>query len=196
MRKITYIKSGPADGSLYVGIVSDGEREKLYISQTEYARCGAPIKGEEIDEDTYARMARFDQYHKAKKKALSILSYGDNNQKNLIRKLRVAGFAPDLAEMITREMVAYGYVNECDQLERMILAEANDKLQGPNKIFAKLTAKGYSSSDIREVMQSLVEREEINFKNNAYRLIEKKLPKGATADEKKTLLYKNGYKYD
>ncbi len=196
MRKITYVKSGPAEGSLYIGLVSDGAREKLYISQTEYSRCGAPEKGEEIDEDTYYRMARYDEYHKAKKKALSILTYGDNNQKNLIRKLRVAGFAPDLAEMICREMVSLGYINEVDQLERLILSEANDKLQGPNKIFAKLTAKGYSSSDIREVMMSLVEREEINFKKNAYRLIEKKLPKDATADEKKTLLYKNGYKYD
>ena len=194
MRKITYVKSGPAEGSLFVGIQSDGEREKLYISQTEYVRCGSPERGEEIDEDTYMRMARFDEYHKAKKKALSILAYGDNNQKNLIRKLRIAGFAPDLAALITREMVAYGYIDERDQLTRLILAEANDKLQGPNKIFAKLTAKGYESSDIRDVMQSLVEAGEINFKSNAYSLIEKKLPSGATSDEKKTLLYKNGYK--
>jgi hypothetical protein len=28
------------------------------------------------------------------------------------------------------------------------------------------------------------------------RLIEKKLPDGANSEEKKTLLYKNGYKYD
>lgn len=194
MRKITYVKSGPAEGSLFVGIQSDGEREKLYISQTEYVRCGSPERGEEIDEDTYMRMARFDEYHKAKKKALSILAYGDNNQKNLIRKLRIAGFAPDLAALITREMVAYGYIDERDQLTRLILAEANDKLQGPNKIFAKLTAKGYESSDIRDVMQSLVEAGEINFKSNAYSLIEKKLPSSATSDEKKTLLYKNGYK--
>jgi SOS response regulatory protein OraA/RecX len=91
-------------------------------------------------------------------------------------------------------MVAYGYIDERDQLKRLILAEANDKLQGPNKIFAKLTSKGYESSDIRDVMQSLVEAGEINFKSNAYSLIEKKLPSGATSDEKKTLLYKNGYK--
>ena len=63
-----------------------------------------------------------------------------------------------------------------------------------NKILAKLTAKGYEAYDIRKVMQSLMDSGEINFKNNAYRLIEKKLPSGATSDEKKTLLYKNGYK--
>ncbi len=194
MKKVTYVKSGPAEGSLIIGIVDDGAREKFYISQTEYARCGGPVKGEILDEETYLRMARYDEYHKAKKKALSILTYGDNNQKNLIRKLRVAGYPQDLAQVICREMVALGYINEEDQLRRLIVAEANEKLQGPNKIFAKLTAKGYSSSDIRDIMQNLVDEGEINFKSNAYRLIEKKLEKGATADEKKTLLYKNGYK--
>ena len=194
MRRITYVKSGPAEGSLYVGITSDTEKEKLYISRTEYARCGSPERGEEIDEDTYYRMARFDEYHKAKKKALSILTYGDNNRKNLIRKLRVAGFAPDLAKMVTEEMVSLGYIREDDQLRRLITAEANGKLQGPNKIFQKLVAKGYSTTDVRSMMEILVDEGEINFKNSAMLLIEKKLPKGATSDEKKTLLYKNGYK--
>lgn len=194
MKKVTYIKSGPSEGSLFVGIVDEGTREKLFISRTEYARCGAPEKGDILDEETYYRMARYDLYHKAKKKALSILSYADNNKKNLIRKLRVAGYPQDLSELICHEMISLGYINERDQLCRLVLAEANEKLQGPNKILAKLTAKGYSSSDIREVMQNYVDEGEINFRNNAYRLIEKKLDAGATADEKKTLLYKNGYK--
>ena len=194
MKKVTYIKSGPSEGSLFVGIVDEGEREKLFISRTEYARCGAPEKGDILDEDTYYRMARYDMYHKAKKKALSILSYADNNQKNLIRKLRVAGYPKDLAELVCREMVGLGYIDEREQLRRLILAEANEKLQGPNKILAKLIDKGYSASDVREIMQNFIDEGEINFRNNAYRLIEKKLEKGATADEKKTLLYKNGYK--
>ena len=196
MRRVTFVKSGPSEGSYFVGVDSDGAKEKFYISQTEYARCGAPVRGEEIDEDTYLRMARYHEYHRAKKKALSLLGYGDNNEKNLIRKLRVAGFAPDLARIVTEEMVNLGYIREDDQLRRLIAAEANGKLQGPNKIFQKLVAKGYSASDIRAVMEALVAEGEINFKSNAMRLIEKKLPADATRDEKKTLLYKNGYKYD
>ena len=194
MRKISYIKSGPAEGSVFVGVISDDLKEKFYISRTEYARCGAPERGDEIDEDMYLRMARYNEYYKAKKKALSLLAYGDNNEKNLIRKLRVAGFAPDLAKMVTEEMVSLGYIREDDQLRRLITAEANGKLQGPNKIFQKLVAKGYSTTDVRSMMEILVDEGEINFKNSAMLLIEKKLPKGATSDEKKTLLYKNGYK--
>lgn len=194
MRKISFVKSGPSEGSLFVGVIGDDKSEKFYISQTEYARCGAPERGEEIDEDTYLRMAGFHEYHKAKKKALSLLSYGDNNERNLVRKLRVAGFAPDLAKMVTEEMVNLGYIREEDQLRRLITVEANTKLQGPNKIFQKLVAKGYSTTDVRQMMAILVDEGEINFKNNAMRLIEKKLPTGSTSDEKKTLLYKNGYK--
>ncbi len=194
MRKISYVKSGPAEGSLLIGVVSDDLKERFYINRTEYARCGAPERGEVIDEDTYLRMARYNEYHKAKKKALSLLAYGDNNEKNLIRKLRVAGFAPDLAKLVTEEMVSLGYIRENDQLRRLITNEANDKLQGPNKIFQKLVAKGYNTADVRRMMEILVDEGEINFKNNAMRLIEKKLPQGSTSDEKKTLLYKNGYK--
>ena len=188
---VTYIKSGATEESVYIGVETEGGKEKFHIKRTEYARCGAPIKGEVLDEETYARMAAYLEYHKAQRKALSILSYGDNNEKNLIRKLRVAGYSPKISELVTREMVSLGYIKEQEQLERLILSEANVKLQGPNKIFAKLIAKGYTSSDIREVMERLVSEGEINFKNNAYRLIEKKLPEGATPDEKKTLLYKN-----
>ena len=194
MRKISFVKSGPSEGSLFVGVISDEQKEKFYISQTEYARCGAPERGEVIDEDAYFRMARYNEYHKAKKKALSLLAYGDNNEKNLIRKLRVAGFEPDLAKMVTEEMVSLGYIREDDQLRRLITVEANTKLQGPNKIFQKLVAKGYNTADVRCMMEILVDEGEINFKNNAMRLIEKKLSQGSTSDEKKTLLYKNGYK--
>lgn len=194
MRKISFVKSGPSEGSLFVGVISDEQKEKFYISRTEYARCGAPERGEVIDEDTYFRMARYNEYHKAKKKALSLLACGDNNEKNLIRKLRVAGFEPDLAKLVTEEMVSLGYIRENDQLRRLITNEANDKLQGPNKIFQKLVAKGYNTADVRRMMEILVDEGEINFKNNAMRLIEKKLSKGSTSDEKKTLLYKNGYK--
>lgn len=194
MRKISFVKSGPSEGSLFVGVISDEQKEKFYISRTEYARCGAPERGEVIDEDTYFRMARYNEYHKAKKKALSLLAYGDNNEKNLIRKLRVAGFEPDLAKLVTEEMVSLGYIRENDQLRRLITNEANDKLQGPNKIFQKLVAKGYNTADVRRMMEILVDEGEINFKNNAMRLIEKKLSQGSTSDEKKTLLYKNGYK--
>ena len=91
-------------------------------------------------------------------------------------------------------MVSRGYVNEKNQLERLIVIEANQKLRGPLKIIPALVNKGYSSSDVREVLKRLADEGEIDFSANAERLIEKKLPADADGEEIKKLLYKNGYK--
>ena len=61
------------------------------------------------------------------------------------------------------------------------------------KIIPGLVAKGYSSSDVRGVMTSLVESGEIDFKANAKALLNKKLP-DAEGEERKKFLYKHGYK--
>ena len=79
-------------------------------------------------------------------------------------------------------------------LERLILNEATIKLRGPGRIMAVLGAKGFSTSQIREVMNDLVARGEIDFSRNARLLLEKKLGDEVNDDEVKKILYKNGYK--
>lgn len=192
--KIVYVKNGPVEESVCLCISTEGGNKKYIISHSEYAACNSPVKNEEIDGATFERIEGFDEYHKAYKKALSILSYGDNNRKNLSKKLRLAGFSYAASQEAIRAMINLGYVDEHDQLRRYILSEANVKLRGPNLIIGKLMSKGYDVADIRAVMEELVEEGEIIFKKNAMLLIEKKLPEDATAAEKKTLLYKNGYK--
>jgi SOS response regulatory protein OraA/RecX len=91
-------------------------------------------------------------------------------------------------------MIERGYVDERRQLERIILDEANRKLRGPLKIIPYLVSKGYSSSEIREVISELVESGEIDFKSNARELLMKKMPDGADEDEVRKILYKNGFK--
>ena len=116
------------------------------------------------------------------------------NKKNLATKLYRAGFGRDTVSAVTAEMEGLGYIDERRQLERIILNEANLKLRGPRKIIPTLAAKGYSTSDISSVMSALVDSGEIDFSRNARILAEKKLPDDADSEEKKKLLYKNGYK--
>ena len=134
-----------------------------------------------------------DEYCRATKKALNILSYADNNRRNLSAKLSRGGFSREVCQRVVSDMVSHGYIDERRQLERIILVEANTKLRGPMKIIPTLVAKGYSSSDVRGVMTSLVESGEIDFKANAKALLNKKLPDG-DAEERRQFLYKNGYK--
>ena len=140
------------------------------------------------------KILRYDEYYRAKRKALSLLAFSDKNEKELTRKLVSFGFSLEVSKGCAEEMVRCGYIDESRQLQRIILLEANVKLFGYSKIRARLVAKGYSPEDIRRVTGELVSSGEIDFNCNAKRLVEKKLSEGASVDEKKKLLYKNGYK--
>ena len=105
-----------------------------------------------------------------------------------------AGFDRKSSEEVAKEMTGLGYVDEERQLRRLVLREANVNLSGYAKFLPKLVSKGYSVAKIKEVTLSLVKEGEIDFKANAKKLIEKKLPADASSEEKKTILYKSGYK--
>jgi SOS response regulatory protein OraA/RecX len=141
--------------------------------------------GESSDKDSTLDMAR--------KKALNILSYADNNKKNLLTKLLRAGFSYDVSSRVCEEMVELGYIDERRQLERLVSVEANQRLRGPYRIIPTLVAKGYSKDMICDVVRELTSSGEVDFEKNARSLIEKKLPSGSI-EERRKLLYKNGFK--
>ncbi len=194
MEKIIYIKEAKAKGYLIIGVLCEGEKKAYAVLAAEYSACGSPIRGDILDFDTIARFSASNESYKAMKKALSLLSYTDNSEKNLRLKLMRAGFSRDVAEEATMEAVRLGYINEDAQLERIILHEVNMKLTGPMKLIPKLAAKGYSVSDIKRVVSRLSDMGEIDFAANRERLINEKLPDDFESDEKYKLLRKYGYK--
>lgn len=194
MPTVIYIKAVKDTNLLLLGI-SEGEETKRYtVSEALYNSIGSPKKSETLSYDALAEIYRFDEYYRAKRKALSLLSYSDKNEREIVRKLSLSGFSREVARDCAREMVSCGYIDESRQLHRLILSEANVKLYGYSKIRARLIAKGYSQEDIKRVVGELVEGGEINFNKNAHALVAKRLPEDATLEEKKKLLYKNGYK--
>ena len=171
-----------------------GEESANYtVNASLYAEIGSPSVGDILNDEQIYLIKEYDEYFRAKKKALSILAYADNNRRNLALKLSKAGFGRDLTDRVVCEMVSLGYVDEKRQLERLITLEANGKLRGPLRIVPALVSKGYASAEVREIMFDLVETGEINFRKNAMALLDKKLPE-AEPEEKKKFLYKNGYK--
>ncbi len=193
MARLLYIRDVNC-ALLLLALDEEGECRRYKVSKALYADLGAPAKGEELSEDDLIAIRQYDEHYRAKKKALSLLSYSDKNEKGLKRRLATAGFSRDVAEEVAAEMVTLGYINEEGQLERLILNEANVKLRGPMKILPTLAAKGYSPAEIKRVMRELCDRGEIDFKENAKKLIEKRLQGNSDPEEKKKILYKNGYK--
>ncbi len=191
--QVKAVRAGKSQGYLTV-VVTDGEERKTFtVSERDYLEAGSPRPGDYLDGDMLAALSHSDEVYRARLHALRILSYADNNERTLVRKLVSRGISHSLATEVAHEMVGRGYIDEQRQLERLIITEANRNLIGPHRIKAKLTAKGYRGSDIDGIIEQLCDSGEIDFDRSRRLLIEKKLARGATDDEIKKLLYKNGY---
>lgn len=189
--KIIYVRPQSTSGRLRIG-ASDGENKYDYsLSESEYSALGSLLSGDLIDEDTHNKIRSFDLLYRARKKALGILSYADNSEQALIRKLRMAGFSSEISRLVGAEMVSRGYVNDSRQLKRFISAEVRINKTGPAKLIPKLMAKGYTRSDITTVLDELVCSGEVNFEEAKKALIEKL--DGESDEIIKKTLYKNGY---
>ena len=194
MGTLEYIRVSKDKKLLLLGIIEEGERSRYTVSESFYLSVGSPAVGEAFSEEELFLIREEDTRIRATRKALSILSYADNSERSLVMKLVKNGFSREVSERVAEEMTALGYIDDDRILRRLILREANVNLSGYSKFLPKLISKGYSAQKIKDVTASLVKEGKIDFKSNAKRLIEKKLPADASVEEKKTILYKNGYK--
>ncbi len=194
MASIEYIRIKEDQKLLLLGITEEGERSHYTVSEKFYISIGSPAVKSLLSDSELEAVINEDERIRATKKALSLLSYSDNNERTLEAKLVRGGFSREMSREIAREMTSLGYINTERQLERLILREANINLSGYGKLLPKLIAKGYSPEEIRTVAKRLVSQGEIDFRKNAKKLIEKKLHEDSTPEEKRKLLFKNGYK--
>ena len=193
MAKVVYIKESKTKGYLVIGIKDADEKKPLTVSAAAYAEVGSYAVGEEISPEALDALAKENQRFLALRKALYLLSFSDNSERNLRYKLMRAGFSRDVVDFAISEVLRLGYINEARQLERLIVNEANSKLYGPMKILSRLVGKGYSPSDVRTAIEALRDSGEVDFDLNRAKLLEK-LPDGCTDEDMYKLLYKYGYK--
>lgn len=177
---------------IVIEIEADGKSKKYTVSEGTYRKVGCPLSGEIIDGEALFAVERDDEQRRAMAKALSLLSYADNNEKTLYTKLLRAGFGKETAKFATEECVRLGYVDERRQIERIILRSAAE-LIGPYKIITRLLTKGYSRALSFEILEELRQSGEIDFASMRDALLQSKLPEGATPLEKRKLLHRYGY---
>ena len=180
-------------GYVCITVSGDGENRRYTVRSSVYAELGMPHKGDVIDDDALYALTLADEYYRAKRAALSILSFGDNNEKTLHTKLRTRGISNEVATDVVHEMVSLGYVDELRQLERLITEAANRKLLGPGKIVPRLMSKGYRLSDIKSTLSALCQSGEIDLHENKERMLDKHLGDSRDVEQVKKLLYKYGY---
>lgn len=189
--KVIYIRDSRSRGYLRIGL-SDGEKKLEYtVSEKQYSELGSPLTGDEYSD--IEALCECDMRYRAKLYALRILSFGDNSELALKRKLIARSVPPKIAAQTAAEMVGLGYVDEHRQLERLIENEVNQRLVGRGKLFPKLISKGFSRDKIESVLDELISHGIVDFEKNKRILIEKKLGASASEEEVRALLYKFGY---
>lgn len=178
----------------YVMITLVGEKKALTLTDELYSSLGEPSVGYELSADEYSELLSADSYYRATKKALNILSFGDNSKRKLYEKLRRGGFSAEICRRTVDDMGKLGYVNEEKQLQRLASALANVSLFGPKRITAKLMNSGYAPEDIRRAISALTECGEIDFDVSFEKLKEKKLGENTDSEAIAKLRYKYGYR--
>ncbi len=190
MHRIEYIRSATS-GRFKLSVSVFDVSEAYVISAAMLNSLSAPYKGGMLTEDELESVRIHDEEYRATKKALSMLAYSDKNTRTLLSRLRAHGFSEHSARYAVEYCLEQGYIDERRQLERLVLAEANGSLRGRLYIMRKLAAKGYSRTEIAQVIDGLVASGQIDFENNLKRLFEKK---GASDGEsRRALIYKYGY---
>lgn len=190
MLTVKYIKPQKS-GRVIIGVDTDGEISHYSISSADYATASF-VTGGILSDGELTLLVTLDEEYRAIKKALSLLSYSDKNRKAIYMRLVRLGFSRDAAKKAVEYCLQNGFINEENQLERLVSNEANINLRGPRYIKDKLAAKGYSRDDIDTAIDTLVANGEIDFVIIFDALCEKK---GATTpDERRALAYKYGFR--
>ena len=186
--KVIYIRDSKSRGYLRIGVATGEEKTEYTLSEKEYRGELSLLVGDEVSEEQLLLLSEYDMKYRARLAALRILSYGDNNEKNICQKLTKKGIRAEIARETAREMVGLGYINERRQLERLVEKEVARELRGPRAVYMRLMKK-----DIYEVISDLISHGIIDFEKSKQNLIEKKLPAGSGEEDIKKLLYKFGY---
>ena len=189
--KVIYIRDSRSRGYLRIGISDGSEKSEYTVSESEYRDLSSPLIGDEISDLSFLKLC--DMRYRGKLYALRILSFGDNNEQTLRKKLISRSISADVAREICEQMVGLGYINEDRQLEKLIENEANVRLFGKKKILLRLLSKGYQRAQIEAAIERAVMSGAVDFEASRKKLIDKKFPSGASPEEIKALLYKSGY---
>jgi SOS response regulatory protein OraA/RecX len=191
-RLVLFVRPAREKGAFVLGL-SDPE-ERFTVGHALYHELGEVRGGDALSSESVAMIKTEDESRRARKAALSLLSYADNSRRRLFEKLRRKGISAEIAERTVSDMIGEGLLSEERQLESAVLSLAEHRLFGPYRILADLSSKGYRGEDIRAAIHAAMEQGNIDFNKNLARLFEKKLGENATEEEKRKLKFTYGYK--
>ncbi len=163
------IKKSPAGRTYCIRSSMDTTFEML-VSEEQYARFDIK-EGDKIDDAHFLKIRDEMIFDNARRQAFTILSYGENNKKTLVQKLRQKGFNYEVCENIALYMEHRGYIDEKKQIGLLCENYLHKKF-GKLKIKNELIAKGYMREDVDEYVAKNLNN--VNFAENCAYIIENK----------------------
>lgn len=163
------IKKTP-NGRIYCIRSSMGTTFEMLVSEEQYARFDIK-EGDTIDDDHFLKIREEMIFDNARRHAFAILSYGENNKRSLIQKLRQKGYSLEVCENIALYMEHRGYIDEKKQIGLLCDTYLRKKF-GKLKIKSELIQKGYNREDVEEYVSKHLS--DVNFAENCAYIIENK----------------------
>ena len=149
---------------------SMGTTFEMLVSEEQYARFDIK-EGDRIDDAHFLKIREEMIFDNARRHAFAILSYGENNKRSLIQKLRQKGYALEVCENIALYMEHRGYIDEKKQIGLLCDTYLRKKF-GKLKIKNELIVKGYAREDVEEYVSRHLA--DVNFAENCAYIIENK----------------------
>lgn len=126
--------------------ISDGEHtqaETRIVSAAQFFELG--VHAGEISREKYERIDHLAKVTAAIKKGIGLLSFAQNTEKGIARKLTAKGFDRDISAEAATFLSSVGYIDEKSQAEEFCRELAERKLYGRARIKNELFKKEFSS---------------------------------------------------
>ncbi len=153
------------DGQKYVITLADARR----LGFTELCEKDLPIEFD--DEEKIEFLA---EKLKAIRYCTYLLGFSDKSEKNLRLKLCEKQYSPDVIDSALEILRQSGIIDDSSLCLKKYIYLARGKLYGPYRIRSELSAKGFSSEDVKNA-ESLAD---VDFEEQLFTLCEKLLSSG------------------
>lgn len=180
--------------SVQLSAGSHTENRTLVIGTADYARL-KPKKGI-VSEEIFDELEAAARIWGAMRKGESLLAYGANTRRMLVRKIMRHGYSREEAETATERLAVMGLIDEEGDM-RQEVEKCLRKLWGESRIRNQLYTKGFDRDAVENLPQIL---EDVDFAENCRRLIIRQYGGVPTnGDEERRMiagLYRYGYRMD
>ena len=179
------------DGTVRLRVSYDDGEEQYTLTSDEYADLACPQTGDTLTDGEYETLCALRRRREALRRALTLLSYGEQSAASLYRKLTDRGVSCEDADYAVAAVRKKGYLPEEDMVRRQIVVCAERKMWGPRRIRAFLLAHGFSRAVIDRAFAEAEASGEPDFSAVRARLLAKK---GETDPRRRAaLLYRYGF---